>query len=399
MAKKSKRQKAKAKAQRQQIRSEAKSSGKSVSRADVQSARQAQKSSAPAASTTATNTSGGSSQARPNATREKRQARREEQRPLIQQQVDNASDYQFDQYRKKSVNSAELSNLRKQGFTYGEIMNAANESGLKIGKAAQNRFDRWTERGKAKERAQTVIATPEVEEVAETQPTQPTTPPSTPQVQPPETSVTPQPPQTTFEPPNVQVPGVQNPGEGSVNPTQDNDMIQQVSQDNDITTSIDGSNNYVNNQQDNSIRQYGGDNRQFTYVGGQNGGNPALDTPASAATMAGYWDVNDSPAKQASFVDMYSTINRDAQKQYSNVGHITQGAINRANMNSTINTNALDKRIYDREQYSRAKSDMMGMNLFGDMYKGTAPTWQRPEPQKEVETPDFDKLYDTMTDF
>ena len=278
-------------------------------------------------------------------------------------------------------------------------LNAANESGLRIGRKAQERFDNWTERGKAKERAQTVIATPEVEKVAETQPTQPTQPPSTPQVQPPETQVTPQPPQPTYEPPRVQTPTFQNPGEGSVNPVQDNDMTQQVQQDNDITTTIDGNNNYVNNQQDNSIRQYGGDNRQFTYVGGQNGGNPALDTPASAATMAGYWDVNDSPAKQASFVDMYSTINRDAQKQYSNVGHITQGAISRAAQNATINTNALDKRIYDREQYSRAKSDMMGMNLFGDMYKGTAPTWQRPEPQKEVETPDFDKLYDTMTDF
>ena len=120
---------------------------------------------------------------------------------------------------------------------------------------------------------------------------------------------------------------------------------------------------------------------------------------ASMATMGGYWDVNDSPAKQAAFVDLHSTINRDNQKQYSNVGHITQGAISRANMNSTIDPNALDKRIYEREQYSRAKADMMGMNLFGDMYNMKAPDWQSPERQGEVEKPDFEKMYDTYTDF
>jgi hypothetical protein len=38
---------------------------------------------------------------------------------------------------------------------------------------------------------------------------------------------------------------------------------QNISQDNDITTSIDGNNNVVNNNQDNSISQYGGNTTGF----------------------------------------------------------------------------------------------------------------------------------------
>ena len=181
-----------------------------------------------------------------------------------------------------------------------------------------------------------------------------------------------------------------------VKPVQDNDMEQTVTQDNDIETSITGDNNYVNNQQDNSIRQYGGDNRQFTYVGGK---DSRLDTPASMATLGGIWGVDDSPAAQAKFTDLYSTLNRDSQKRYSDTSSIAMGAIKRADQNEFINTNAVDKRIYDREMYSRAKSDMMGMNLFGDMYNMEIPDWQSPERQTEVEKPDFESMYDKYTDF
>ena len=127
---------------------------------------------------------------------------------------------------------------------------------------------------------------------------------------------------------------------------------QDVEQDNDITSTVTGDNNYVYNNQDNSIRQYGGDNRQFTYVGGK---DTRLDTPASMATLSGIWDVDDSPAKQAKFVDLYSSLNADNQKKYANTSHIAEGAIARANRNSTIDTNALDDRIYNCEMYSRSK--------------------------------------------
>ena len=160
-----------------------------------------------------------------------------------------------------------------------------------------------------------------------------------------------------------------------------------------------GDNNNViqgnNNTIDNSYRHYGGDTKHFNYAGD----GSSTDTPVSAATMSGFYDVDDSPAKQARFVDMYSTLNSDLQKKYSDTSSIAQNAINRARANNPINNAALDERIRGREVYSRAKSEQMGTNLFGDMFKYQAPDFQMPEPEKPVETPDFEELYDKYKDF
>ena len=115
--------------------------------------------------------------------------------------------------------------------------------------------------------------------------------------------------------------------------------------------------------------------------------------------MGGFYDVDDSPAKQAKFMDMYSTMNRDAQKKYQNTSSIAAGAIARARLNESLDINAMDKRIKQREMYSRAKSDMMGANLFGDMYNMKPPTWAQPDPEGKVETPDFEKMYEKYSDF
>ena len=182
----------------------------------------------------------------------------------------------------------------------------------------------------------------------------------------------------------------------NLNQEVDTSMEQNVNQDNDINTNINGNNNYTNIAQDNSIRQYGGDTRVFNY---QSTGDARLDSPVSAATMGGFYDVDDSPAKQAKFQDMYSTMNRDAQKKYQDTSSISAGAIARARLNESLDVNAMDKRIKDRENYSRAKSETMGMNLFGDMYKGSGPSWSQPTPQKPFETPDFEKMYEKYSNF
>ena len=210
-------------------------------------------------------------------------------------------------------------------------------------------------------------------------------------------------------PPPISIGGSNGGGSGvspydfipSVNPSQSANLTQQIAQDNDITTSVYGDGNYVSNTQDNSIRQYGGDNRQFTYVSSGNGkyGGDHLETPASMATLGGFYDVDDSPAKQAKFTDLHSTLNSDAQKKYGNTGHLAQGAIHRAGMNSAVDRNNLDLRLFNREQYSRAKSDLLGMQTFGDMYGYTPPQYQMPEPQKPVKTPNFEDMYETMTDY
>ena len=91
---------------------------------------------------------------------------------------------------------------------------------------------------------------------------------------------------------------------------------QNVNQNNDINTNVKGDKNTVITEQDNSVRNYGGNSRSFTYNGGK-GGLTGGDSPVSMATMAGFYDVDDSPAAQAKFVDMYSTMNRDNQKRYA----------------------------------------------------------------------------------
>ena len=170
-----------------------------------------------------------------------------------------------------------------------------------------------------------------------------------------------------------------------------------VQQSNPQSSTINGDDNYVYQSQDNSVRNYGGDNRSFVYNAGK--GKGGVETPATQATLSGFYDVDDSPAAQAKFLDLHTTLNRDNQKRYANTSHIAQGAIKRADQNSTMNTNALDKRIFDREQYSRAKADVLGMNLFGDMYNMKTPDWKSPERQTEVEKPDFESMYDKYTDF
>ena len=59
----------------------------------------------------------------------------------------------------------------------------------------------------------------------------------------------------------------------------------------------------------------------------------------------------------------------------------------------------MDKRIQEREKYSRAKSTVMAGNIFGDMFNMKTPDWNSADPAKPVETPDFEKMYDKYTDF
>ena len=119
-----------------------------------------------------------------------------------------------------------------------------------------------------------------------------------------------------------------------------------------------------------------------------------MATPGSDATMSGSQNVNDSHEKQADFIATHSGLNRFMQQGYSDTSSIASNAMSRAEDRSPVDLGALDQRIRDREAYSRAKADQMGLNIFGDMYKFTAPDYQQPDPEGPVETPDFDELYD-----
>ena len=298
-------------------------------------------------------------------TQEQKQARRQDRQDSYNaQNVTQASDFDFADRTKNKVGAGEVRHLRKQGYDRESIQQAAADSGLRVGGKAQQRFDRWDARAAAREKAQEVVQNPVKQPVEENSNANVEQEPNTTPVHKP-----------TFPMPTAE-PIINKPI--TVKPTQDVSIIpttnteveqtqdQEVTQDNDINSTVTGDNNNVNISQDNSVRQYGGVNKSFVYNGSTNGKN-YMDTPVSAATMGGFYHDEDSPAKSASFVDRYQTMNRDYQKQFSN-NNFAQQAITGAAQTAAIDVGALDQRVNDRAKLSRARSTSMAGDIFGDMF-------------------------------
>jgi hypothetical protein len=182
----------------------------------------------------------------------------------------------------------------------------------------------------------------------------------------------------------------------AINSNQGNDQNTDVYQDNDIINTVNGDNNRIENNVDNSIRNYGGNQKNFTYVGGE---NPLLDTPVSAGTMAGYFHDDDSPAKSAGFVDRYETMNRDSAKRRQQFGAKSEDFIYKGSQIGGFNVRELDKHNRRGPQIARDRAKNMALNLFGDRYAASVKGWESPERQSGVEQPDWDDLYDKYTDF
>lgn len=205
--------------------------------------------------------------------------------------------------------------------------------------------------------------------------------------------VRPSPGQPPTAPPN------RGPVNGENNVDQKNEQNFEVNQDNDVNTNITGDGNTVTVNQDNSVRQYGGNQRNFTYI--SQGGNQAYspDTPVSAATMAGYYSPDDSPAAQAKFVDMYSTLNSDNQKKYANSGmNVSNKYKTNARSNHPFDIRALDKRISQRPLYHRSKANVQHSYMFGDYGRRKTPDWEQTTNPGAVQGPDFDSIYDRTVD-
>ena len=165
-----------------------------------------------------------------------------------------------------------------------------------------------------------------------------------------------------------------------------NDQEQNVNQDNDINTSVTGNDNTVITEQDNSIRNYGGDNRSFVYNGG-GGGNKYEDTPMSAATMSGFYDVDDSPAAQARFNDMYTTMNRDNQKRYA--GEAMKTFAKYGNIDARSYTDeSMENAINRSTQYSFDRADRQTGHVFGDIWNDNYITedWKMPSAPAPIES-------------
>ena len=315
------------------------------------------------------------------------------------QKIQKAKDFNFSQHDPTShsgdgaphISRQEINSMKRQVNTASDGKNnvkqnfaalqAQKEAGAVFSEKSQNIYNRMearvgkiNDRQAAKEKAQAAQTTPPANEPQDNT-TQPAVEPDR---------------QNTILPVN------QNTANQEVN--LDNSQEQNVNQDNDINTDINGDDNYVVNNQDNSIRQYGGDNRSMiiNHAGGGSLTN-AMDGVGTAGTLGGMWDVDDSPAAQAQFFDMHSTMQRDAQKKYQDTSHIANGAVKRAQQNSYIDPAALDARIRARTAANRDRADVMQSNMFGN--KNTQLNWTPNAKGEPVKQPDFEEMADAYTDF
>jgi len=402
----SKKQKAKAKAARKEVRAQAKAKGQQVTRASVQQARQQQKSNSGGGG----NSGGGEKPANKPSVAEIRAGAKAsgqrirdykasqgiaankggaDRRANATQTKGNISTYDANSVGKSTggrYTHQDIKALKEQGYSYGDIGKHLHESKAdNLGKRAQTLRDRYVlslTDNKPQPEPEPDLEAPVTETIDYPAPTptqpNPVRPPSFPDV--PQTPI--YEPPTTY--PSFPGAGSGGSGGGTVVANPDNSQEQNVSQDNDINTSITGNQNTVVNNQDNSIRQYGGDNRTFAYIGGS-GGNAYQDTPVSAVTMAGYYDVDDSPAAQAKRFDFWSTQNKDAQKRFAGQGLTT------AKMFSNFDARAytpesLKDMIHRSMQYSYDRADAQTGLTLGDVWRPDyAPDWRMPESPEEIE--------------
>ena len=316
--------------------------------------------------------------------KEKRAKRAED---FKNQKIQSAKDFNFDQHNKKGVEGTHVSGqevnfLRKrEGGNLRDnyaALQAQKEAGATFGKKAQTQFDRM---GKRINKLDARKAAKEKANKAKT---------------PVDQQIGAEPPQNTTQPAGPPSEDIGNPSNPKTGVVSDSSNEQNVNQDNDINTNINGSNNHVVNNQDNSVRNYGGSTRIFNYNGGS--GDGTTDTPATMATLAGFYAPDDSPSAVASRLDMMQDLNTQAQKKYQNTSHIAQGAINRASQNSYIDPAAIDKRVRGREQNSYDRAALMSKNLWGDMSNMNF-NWTPNKPAEKVEQPDFEKMKEDYTDF
>ena len=366
-----------------------------------------------------------------------------------------ASDFNFDQHGKGHISGQEINHLLKSGQSRDQIMAAAKANGGELGKRAQRKFDRW---GAAKEKAQAAKDNPATSTTTDSYNTETGDNTNTQNVnnstntnvnqdndivndisgnnnnvsnnqdnsvntmggssntgssqnsgvgsngsgsgssQMSHAAVMPKDYKEHPMPGSSSVTnGSYNSSTGSNSSGQDVDGSTNLNanQDNDIANNVSGDDNYIYNRQDNSIRNYGGDTRVFNYQ--SSGQSPEFDSPVSAATMGGYYDVDDSPGAQAARLDRNITMANDYAKDNMDTDWITQGAKKKAEQGSYIDPAALDARIRARETASFAKSKQNESDMWGDVgsysWGGVGET---PDP---VEKPDYEGIGNAYTDY
>ena len=170
-----------------------------------------------------------------------------------------------------------------------------------------------------------------------------------------------------------------------------------VNQQNPVKTDIEGNRNTVTNNQDNSVSQYtidnsnnsrayGGSSRYFAYRGGD-GESRLYDSPTSMATLGGYFDTDDSPAANAKFHDMYTTLNSDYQKAHRKDVQTKGSGTFDHNSDTSRSINPAKFYEYIRESPGRSfqQSDKLMKRMYGDVGSFALPGWKMPEPGEPIE--------------
>ena len=97
------------------------------------------------------------------------------------------------------------------------------------------------------------------------------------------------------------------------------------------------------------------------------------------------------------FVNKYSQANRRAQSGRGDGSSIANKYINSAAQSNPIDIVALDNHIRKTPLYSEAKSELAGLQVYGDKYRNARenlPNWSQPNAMEATESPDFEGMYD-----
>jgi len=313
-----------------------------------------------------------------------------------------AADFNFDKFGKGHVSQGEIRHLKQQGHSKQDIMDAANASGSELGERVKNRFARWEAKDNKNKNKNN-----NNNNQSKTPPANPT-----PDPQPANPTPDPQPALEIEDTKKVEdakeraqkfqvdssVSGdiKDSPGAalGTGNTANTQKDIGNTEQDietssGNVTNNPVGDNNYLSTNIDSSVRTYGGSNRVFNYQGGS-GKSSLYDSPVSAATMGGYYDVDDSPAAQAGFVNLHTGLNDDYQKRFA--GQAMEGAMGAIAMNRQLPSKDYESLKEANRQEASDRQTISNINLFGDQEyaKGYLPDYEFGASPKPIEDP-FEK--------
>jgi len=322
---------------------------------------------------------------RADARKQDRIRQRNQQRSDFKNQnITSAQDFDFNQHGENHVSGREVRFLREghkggngnMRDTYASLTKQ-KESGATFGKQAQRQYDRMGQRIQKIDARQAAKARAKAAQGSTGQTTNPI--------------------DDTQTGHNDSVPANEEMNHAAVMPADydqrnntdiRNTQEQNINQDNDIETNVNGNNNTVITEQDNSIRQYGGDNRSLV-INNTGGGSVAgaVDGVATAGTLAGLFDVDDSPAANAMFNDMYTTMNRDNQKRYA--GEAMKTFAKYGNLDARSYTDeSMENALNRGTQYSFDRADRQTGHVFGDIWNDNYITeeWKMPAPPKEIKS-------------